>query len=307
MDVSEILESGEEYFNRAAEKQKNEYDALIDSLYFNTGDVQHCDLLFAVATPSGLNTDKVKADPQHKQAAKAIYDRSVSELEAIALVYIYLEKQENEANGTEYDIYEVEFTDEIFDELLDDMVSWSDKVFEKQECPEKNCTIHIEERHNPEWDTAKENCDTSVNAYYEWRDDIQPLIEKNAHIPSSTSQRQDWDNNIQWRIDNWNLVYSSLVGNAYTSNYGYDCLGELDRISDYYITNLNKTPETIVEQTTTCDREHDYHSIHLNVKTADQVMNTWNFNDTERQWYELTFNGLQLVSETETDETEETS
>jgi hypothetical protein len=82
------------------------------------------------------------------------------------------------------------------------------------------------------------------------------------------------------------------MGNAYTSNYGYDCLADLDRISDYYIDILNKTPENNVIETVTCDRVHDLHSIGLDIISKDSIMDSWGFDDNYKQWVELTYQGF---------------
>ncbi|WP_295068670.1 hypothetical protein [Ruminococcus sp.] len=291
-DITTAFPEAEEFYKIAAENKQNAFNSMIDSLYYSTDDLSHSNLVYMKCSHDGSEYQTSMATDNRKQQLKDKFSNSLSKAEAIALVYVYLEKQKNDENSTSAQIYEVEFTQQSFDDLLNKMVSWTETTYANQECPQHNCTVHKEEVHNPDWDTAKYNCDTSVNAFYEWRDVIQPLIEHNMHIPNGAAQSQDWDANIGWRIDNWNLVYSSLMGNAYTSNYGYDCLADLDRISDYYIDILNKTPENNVIETVTCDRVHDLHSIGLDIISKDSIMDSWGFDDNYKQWVELTYQGF---------------
>ena len=291
-EITTAYPEAEEYYRIASEKRKNDFNSMIDSLYYSTDDLSHSDLVYMKCSHDGSEYQTSLATNNRKQQLKDKFSNSLSKAEAIALVYVYLEKQKNDENNTVAQIYEVEFTQQSFDDLLDKMISWTETTYANQECPQHNCTVHREEVHNPEWDTAKYNCDTSVNAFYEWRDDIQPLIEHNMHIPNGAAQSQDWEANIGWRIDNWNSVYASLVGYAYTSNYGLDCLADLDRISDYYIDVLNKTPENNIVETVTCDRLHNLHSIGLDIISKESVMDSWGFDDNYKQWVEITYQGF---------------
>lgn len=287
-DIATAYPEAEEYYKAAAEAKQNEFNSMIDSLYYSTEDLKHSDLVYMKCSHDNSEYQTSMATNNRKQQLKNKFSNSLSEAEAIALVYVNLEKQKNDENNTSVQIYEVEFTQQAFDDLLNQMISWTETVYSGQECPDKNCSVRYE--HNPEWDTAKYNRDMSVNAYNEWAIDIQPLIENNSHIHDGSAQSQDWDNNIGWRIDNWNLVYSELMGNAYTSNYGLDCLADLDRISDYYIDVLNNTPENF--QVVDCEHLHNNHAIGLNIISKESVMDSWGFDDNYKQWVELTYQGF---------------
>lgn len=306
IEISEILEQGKAYFDTAAEKQKNEYNALIDSLYYNTGDMPHSDLLYAIASPSGLHLPKAVANPENKEKAKNIYDRSVSELEAIALVYVYLEKQENESNGTEGEIYKVEFTDDVFDELLDNMVSWSDTVEHNEECPEVNCSIHIDEQPNPQYEKTHELYVTAAHAHSDWGE-ICRLLDHWNGIEDGRGQAQYWSNYVQPALDKWLSDYEDFekwhITVWYYDYYDrpYEYLQVIGGLYEQYSEELESIPKTIVTKTTTCDHEHDYHYIQLNVVSADDIMTEWGFTDIDKQWYDITYKGLQLTSEAETE------
>lgn len=307
--LEDILSEGQVYFDNACGRQKAEFDGLIDSLKYNTGDMPHSDLLFAVATPSGLHVPKCVANPTNKEYAKSIYDRSVSELEAIALVYVYLEKQENESNGTEGEIYKVEFTDDIFDELLDNMVSWNDRVLYNQECPEKNCSVHQEE--NPERKEMSKIVGWAVDAYNDWGP-VSAKLNRWNEIENGYAQDQYWTYTVSPALDAWLSNYNDYYWNYIPGYYVEDYYGNPDGFQDVlgtfyesYYAQEQAIPEYIY--TTTCDREHDYHSIQLNVVSADTIMESWSFTDIDKQWYNATYTGLQyyLSSKNEAEETEE--
>ena len=53
-------------------------------------------------------------------------------------------------------------------------------------------------------------------------------------------------------------------------------------------TARNNTPETIRTPYYTCDHLHTLHSFGLNFYTAEQVMQTLNFTEEEKQWVSMT-------------------
>ena len=58
-------------------------------------------------------------------------------------------------------------------------------------------------------------------------------------------------------------------------------------------TARNNTPETIRIPYYTCDHLHTLHSFGLNFYTAEQVMQTLNFTEEEKQWVALTAMNIQ--------------
>lgn len=291
-DITTAFPEAEEFYRIAIEDRQNAFNSMIDSLYYSNEDLSHSNLVYMKCSNDGSEYQTSMATNNRKQQLKDKFSNSLSEAEAIALVYVYLEKQKNDENNTSAQLYEIEFTQQSFDDLLDKMISWTETTYAKQECPQHNCTIHREEIHNPNWDIAKNDCDTALKGYYEWMNTIQPLIEHNAHIPNGAAQTQDWENNVGWRIDNWNLTYSYLLGNAYTSNDGWDFYEDLDRISDHYLDVYNNTPENDIVETVSCDRLHDLHSIGLDIISKESVMDSWGFDDNYKQWVELTYQGF---------------
>lgn len=66
-------------------------------------------------------------------------------------------------------------------------------------------------------------------------------------------------------------------------------------------TTLNNTPETTRTPYYTCDHLHTLQSFGLNFYTAEQVMQTLNFTEEEKQWVSLTAMNIQqyLIEEPE--------
>ena len=58
-------------------------------------------------------------------------------------------------------------------------------------------------------------------------------------------------------------------------------------------TTRNNTPETIRTPYYTCDHLHTLHSFGLYFYTAEQVMQTLNFSEDEKQWVSLTAMNIQ--------------
>ncbi|MBR5180247.1 MAG: hypothetical protein IKW90_15835 [Lachnospiraceae bacterium] len=290
---TEIFNEAKEYYRIACENRQNDFNADIDSLYYSDSDRVHSDLVSMISLPEGGGYAKDFARDNRKQGIKEKFSNSIDKATAISLLYVKLEKEKNDENKSEGQIYDVVFDQDAFDDLLTSFVTWTDTTTGNQTCPFQDCTVHREEKHNPDFDTAKYNCDMSCNAFYEWRDTIQPLIEHNHHdIRDGAAQSRDWEANIGWRIDNWNSVYAWLTGYAYTSNDGKDCLADLDRISDYYVEVLNSTPETIVTETKACDHIHTLHDITLTALDKDAIMDSWGFNDLYKEWVDLTIEGF---------------
>ena len=281
----------------------------IDSLYYDPDDLPNSDLVYMICS-DGDEFQKSVATTSRKNQLKTKFSKSLSETEAIALVYVYLEKQENDDNGTEGEIYKVDFTDDSFDELLDMMISWTDAVYYNQECPQKNCSIHIEEKPNPDYADISELVNTSAYAYNDWGG-ICVLLEKWNGIKDGNGQKQYWNNTVQPAIDKWLSDYEDFEKyhipvwyyDYYSNPYGY--LAVIGTLYEQYCEEQANTPETIITKTVTCDHLHDYHAIGLDIVSADAIMTAWNFSEIDKQWYDITYKGLQLTSEAEAEKAAE--
>lgn len=293
-EISTIFPQAEEFFDNACTTKQNEFNSFVDSMYYSTDDLQHSDLVYMVCSNDDTVFQTSLATDNRKQQLKDKFSKSISKTEAIALVYVNLEKQKNTENNTEGQIYEIEFTQQAFDDLLGMMVSWSDTVYGGQECPQKNCSVHQEEIPNPAYDDLFYKVDMSAGAFNDWGN-IIPYLENLHSIHDGHAQSQYWDNNIQWRIDNWNIVYGDFVPvYPYTSNDGNDFLSYLGGLYAGYADELDNTPQTITKTTVTCDHLHNLHSVGLNILSKDDVMAAWNFSDVDKEWFEITYKGFQV-------------
>lgn len=309
IELSEILEQGKEHFDAAAEKKKSEFEEYIDDLYYDSEDLPNSDLVYMICS-DGDEFQKSIATTSRKNQLKNKFSKSLSETEAIALVYVYLEKQANDDNDTVGEIYPVDFTDDSFDELLDMMISWTDTVYYNQECPQKNCSIHIEEKPNPDYADISELVNTSAYAYNDWGG-ICVLLEKWNGIKDGNGQKQYWNNTVQPAIDKWLSDYEDFEKyhipvwyyDYYSNPYGY--LAVIGTLYEQYCEEQANTPETIITKTVTCDHLHDYHAIGLDIVSADAIMTAWNFSEIDKQWYDITYKGLQLTSEAEAEKAAE--
>ena len=292
VDVPAQYQSGVEFYNTAINNKRNEFYNLIDSMYYNTDDLTHSDLSYMERTAAdGGKTiyEKSFSTDDRKDTLKSAFDFSLSEKEIIAIAYVYLEKQKNDSNNTERGIYEVSFTQEVFDEIIAKCVMFTDTTYANQECPTRICTAHYYD--NPDYSAAWDKVNVSVNAYNEWVDFLE-LFDTYNGIHDGAGQAAYWENNIGWRIDNWCLVYAYLYGTSpYYSNSGRDYLSYLGNQYVNYVNTANNTPQYIVEES--CDHLHTLHSIGLAMFTKENVMSALGFTDTYIEWEEMTERGFE--------------
>ena len=292
VDVPAQYQNGIEYYNTAINNKRNEFNSLIDSMYYNNNDLTHSDLSYmerTTANGSKTKYEKSFATDERKNTLKSAFDFTLSEREIIAIAYVYLEKQKNDANNTERGIYEVEFTQEVFDEIIAKCVMFTDTTYANQECPTKICTAHYYD--NPAYAEAWAKQNASTSAYNEWITFLG-LFDTYNSIHDGAAQAQYWENNVGWVIDNWRSVYQYLYGVApYYSNSGRDYLNYLGVQYENYTTIANNTPQYLVEES--CDHEHTLHSIGLAMFSKDDVMSALGFTDTYIEWEEMTERGFE--------------
>lgn len=291
IDVPTQYQSGIEIFDSVVNSQKNEFNNIIDSMYYDYNDLSHSDIVYMEYVGKDLSKimyEKSFVTNEEKDILKNAWSFPISEQEAVALAYIYLEKQQNDVHGTVRQIYEVKYTKEVFNTIVSKCLSFIETTYPNQFCPNKICSAHIYD--NPDYQSACNNANISAGAFNDWGEIIS-YIEQYNLIHNGAAQTAYWNNNIQWRIDNWKSVYSSLITVIpyYTDN-GNDFLNYLGTQYEYYNTILKNTPEQIIEHK--CDQLHNLHSISLVAYTADIVMNSLGFSEADKQWYELTKQGF---------------
>ena len=283
INIPEQYQNALEYFNTAVENRQVEFDTMIDNMYYDYNNLPESSVVYMERTTPApaVIYEKSFSTNEREETLKSAWDISltITEQEAIAIAYIYLEKEKNTANHTEGGIYEVTYTQEVFDLILTKCVTYSDAIYPGQYCPDENCTKRVEMLDNPDYATAVANTDTSWNAYDEW-----------LGIAEKIAAGWDWENEISWRVSNWVSVYGLT---PYYSNDGYDFANHLyGRYSDFWDIQVN-TPQQIEKVTYICEHRHDLHSVGLAFFTKEDIMNALEFTDNDKRWEELTEKGFE--------------
>lgn len=281
VDVNTQYQTGLEFLRTSIENHQNDFNSLIDSLYYNYDDLTNSNLVYMERTDeSGGKAiyEKSFATDDRKNALKSEWNIPLTEREFLAIAYVWLENEKNTSSSTEHGIYEVSYTEEVFDTIIEKCVVYNDTVYGSQKCPDENCTRHVEYVDNPDYQTAVNRQEKSWRAYDEWTDIANSIIEDDSVIADG------------WRIDNWILVYNM---SPYYSNNGWDFA---DYLYDRYIDDWNamvSTPEKIEKVTYICEYKHDLHSVGLTFFDKETVMNALGFDDISKQWVELTEKGFE--------------
>jgi len=282
IDVPEQYQAGLELLKTSLESHQNDFNSLIDSLYYNYDDLTNSNLVYMERTnETGGKAiyEKSFATDDRKNALKSEWNIPLTEREFLAIAYVWLENEKNASNNSEHGIYEVTYTEEVFDTIIEKCVVYNDTVYGGQKCPDENCTRHVEYIDNPDYQTAVERTDKSWAAYDEWTDIANSIIEDDNVVEGE-----------QWRIDNWISTYNM---SPYYSNNGWDFA---DNLYNQYSNNwdiMAATPEKIEQVTYICEYKHDLHSIGLAFFDKETVMNALNFDDISKQWVELTEKGFE--------------
>ena len=285
-DVPLQYKTGVEYLNKALENHQNNFNSLIDSLYYSYDDLTYSNLVYMEKTNElGIKTiyEKSFADDNRKNALKSEWNIALTEREFLAIAYVYLENEKNTQNNTKYRVYKVSYTQEVFDTIVSKCAAYSDSIYNNQVCPDENCTRHVEVYPNPEYEKAVNETDKLWSAYTDW-----------TYIAQMIYDNDGVNDDIQRRIDNWISTYNF---SPYYSDYGWDFANDIyswySDSWDYMVT----VPETIEEVTYICEHHHDLHSIGLVFFDKETVMNALNFDDISKQWVELTEKGFENNSD----------
>lgn len=103
---------------------------LADNLYYDYNDLTHSDLVYMKKTDASSNNTIYQtgfATDNRKNTLKSAWNFSDATVrEIIAVAYVYLEKQANTANNTENGIYEVTYTQELFNMLIEKCATFNE-------------------------------------------------------------------------------------------------------------------------------------------------------------------------------------
>ena len=287
VNVEEQYNNGKDYYNTALENRKNELSDILKKLDYDKNDREKSDLLYYKRfEPSQIIYEKDFPTDARKQDIMNTWEHQFDDSEIVdfmAIAYVFLEKKKNEENNTQLNIYEVEFTQEVFDELIEICIPFSDTVNQNQECPKADCTQDREARDKwqealngiNEWDTNGENGEKSI---------------LEAIRNYGTKELITWY--VSWRVAiNWKGVY----GKIYTEDFSIESFEDASNYYGNYIFPTYKEYEKAYYDSTACYHEHELHSLGVSFLDAEQLMDALDFDETEKQWVELTSYGFEAM------------
>lgn len=143
--VDEEFVHGQELFRVAVDKNRNGFYAMIQSAN-DTGSKAQRDLMYMeklYPDESGAKRKSIfetgLASYEYKEVLEKAWNISVKEPQALAVAYVYLQKQVNEEKHTEMDIYDVTYTEEVMDTIVDLCIKYSDNIVHNCRCPHEDC------------------------------------------------------------------------------------------------------------------------------------------------------------------------
>ena len=248
--IATAFVQAENFYRIASENKQNEFNSLINSFYFSTSDLSHSDLVYMKCSHDGSEYQTSLATDTRKQQLKDQFSNSLPKAEAIALAYVYLEKQKNNDNNTSGKLYEVEFTQQAFDDLLNKMISWTETTYSGQECPTHDCA------RDPnlfrEWKDYERKYNEAVNSFNRWFDYV-----RNG-----------------WNIDDWWHEYGWLYNTyPYTDNDGNDYGQYIGDMMHHFETERDRY-HTDYDNSRVCVHEHNLHAIGLDIISKEAVMDS---------------------------------
>lgn len=296
-DMPEDIQDALGYFQTACDNQRNEYCGKINGLYYNINDLKNSDLVYMRRNNPPAEFQKSYATDGKKTQLCEAWDVKIIAPEALAIVYVLLERAENEANGTEMDLYPIEYTQEAFDDLLDMCCETTEDVYERQECLTLDCSEEYEETPNPAYTIASTEYNTAVNRYNDFLFNVAPYSEEyrsrlEAYYAANNNARSamaDWVTGayamLVQAFQNWESVFG-VTGWEINEYMDINCMAWLGDFVESAYATLQSTPETIRTPRPVCEHLHDLHSLGLNFFNAEETMARYSFTDAELQWAE---------------------
>lgn len=295
-NMEEQYNNGLEYYNIALDERMGELTDIINGLSYNTDDREHSDLLdytrhepgtlvYQKDFPTDYRKNNVISTFQHQFPS----DEDIDEFMAIA--YVYLEKEANEKNGTDLRIYKVEFTQEVFNTLIEECIEYTHSTDDSVVCPNADCTRDKEAyRVWQESVTKLERADVGSNEWVEGDENILEVI-------GGCETKREIIDYVNWRVKgNWKAVY----GDIYTENVDIESFDDaLNYYNDYIVSTFNELQidtgklEEIYNNSTACYKHHKLHKVEASFLDADELMDALDFDSREEQWVELTKSGFE--------------
>lgn len=301
------LDDAREYYRLACERNKGNFGSDIDGLYYSASDLKHSDLVYMERSVVGAVTQYTRGFPtnQYKSTLKSAWTISVPEEEAIAIAYVYLQMQENTAHGTDQQIYQITYTQDIFNQIVDAAVQWSDTTYRNQTCAENNCSEHHDSHPNPAYAAAQADYTNCVTRQNDFNAMVVPkatayrnLLATYNNTPSAGQSAMQGALDNAWAelvqaFGNWELVFG-WTGWAINEDIGINGSAWLQQFTDAAWTTLQNTDEYITTSYRTCDHLHTLHSFGLFAYDRDAVMTQLGFTDADKEWEHLIELGMNL-------------
>ena len=303
-NIPEEIAEAKVFFETAVNAKKSEFTDQIDALIFNTADMPHNDTVYLVRNEPPATFQTSLATDARKTQLKNAWQLDVTEAEAIAIAYVYLEKQENLTHGSQGVLYPVTYTQDVFDTIVAEMVAVTETEYRNQECPDANCSVHYHVAANPAYAAAQQAYSDAVTRRDDWNVNVVPW--SNAYVAAvnaynntpAAGQSYAWQQvqntyaMFEQAVNNWSTVFG-VWGLTIDGTLGANMQTQLNGEVTTAENTLNNTPEKTQTPYYTCDHLHTLHSFGLNFYTAEQVMQVLNFTEDEKQWVALTAMNIQ--------------
>lgn len=287
-NIEEQYNNGLEYYNTALDERMNELTELINNLEYDSNNRKDSDLLvYTRYKPGTLFYQKDFPTDYRKNSIISTFDHQFADDdidEFLAIAYVYCEKKENKENGTYLRIYEVEFTQDVFNDMIEECIPFSDVVSEHQECPKVDC-IH-DKKAGAEWQKA-------LDGINEWDTNNDENGDKCIlEIIKGCKSKEEIIDYVEWRIKGY---WKDFYGEIYTEDVNIESYADADDYYSNYLFPTYRHYETTYYNSTACDNTHTLHSIETSFLDADDLMDALDFDANEKQWVELTKLGFEQL------------
>ena len=296
----EEMEEASEFYRLACEQNKAHFSDLINNIYFSTSDLKNSSLIYMERNALGGITQYTRgfATNAWKQTLCSAWMISVPENEATAIAYVYLQSQKNNENGTEGQTYQIEYTQDVFNEIVDAAVKWSDTTYPNQYCDERKCSEHHDEHPNPAYQTASDKYSQCVTRRDDFNTHVVPASNNYVYyVDLYNSVPAAGKGSVQPLVDNawaelvqafrnWEYVFG-YTGWALNADIGYNGSAWLQQFVDEAWDTMQNTPKTITTTYWTCDHLHTLHSVGLFTYDKETVMNALGFSQADKKWEQL--------------------
>lgn len=301
------LDDAREYYRIACDRNKGNFSTLINGLYYSASDLRRSDLVYMERSEVGTVTQYTRgfAIPTWKASLINAWLISMPEEEAIAIAYVYLQMQENNTHGTQQQIYQITYTQDIFNQIVDAAVQWSDTTHANQQCAQNNCSEHHDSHPNPAYATAQQALTDAITRRDDWNIMVVPRCNDyvaalntyyNTPAAGQSYAWQQVENTyavFEQAVNNWSYAFNRW-GLYIDENLGASMLSQLNGEVSAAATALNNTDQYISTTYYTCDHQHTLHSIGLFTYDKDTVMTALGFTDADKQWENLIELGMNL-------------